>query len=81
MEKPILAIVVPCFNEEEILQTTFNELQKVLKELINKNKISENSYISFVDDGSRDNTWNIIKILDVKGIRFDKNYGHQIALY
>ncbi len=81
MEKPILAIVVPCFNEEEILQTTFGVLQKILKELISKNKISENSYISFIDDGSSDNTWSSIKGFDAKGIKFNKNYGHQIALY
>lgn len=80
MEKLTLAIIVPCYNDSEILKTTFNELSKILKDLKNKNKISENSYLSFIDDGSSDKTWNTITELNVKGIKLSKNFGHQSAL-
>ena len=80
MEKPTLAIIVPCYNDSEILKTTFNELSKILEDLKNKNKISENSYLSFIDDGSSDKTWNTITELNVKGIKLSKNFGHQSAL-
>ncbi len=80
MKNPTLAIIVPCYNDSEILKTTFNELSKILEDLKNKNKISENSYLSFVDDGSSDRTWNTITKLNVKGIKLSKNFGHQSAL-
>lgn len=80
MEKTTLAIIVPCYNDSEILKTTFNELSKILEDLKNKNKISENSYLSFIDDGSSDKTWNTITGLNVKGIKLSKNFGHQSAL-
>ena len=81
MEKPILAIIAPCYNEEEILQESFEKLSSVLNDLKSSEKISEESYISFVDDGSCDKTWDIIKTLDVKGIKLSKNFGQQKALY
>lgn len=80
MKNPTLAIIVPCYNDSEILKTTFNELSKILEDLKNKNKISENSYLSFVDDGSSDRTWTTITELNVKGIKLSKNFGHQSAL-
>lgn len=80
MEKLTLAIIVPCYNDSEILKTTFNELSKILEDLKNKNKISENSYLSFIDDGSSDKTWDTITELNVKGIKLSKNFGHQSAL-
>lgn len=86
MQIPVLAIVVPCFNEELCLDSTCNKLVELLNILISKNKISDKSYIYFVDDGSVDNTWNIISELHakynskVKGLKFIRNYGNQKAL-
>lgn len=81
-----LAIVVPCYNEEEVLETTNEELVRVLKDLIDKNKVSDDSYIMYVNDGSKDSTWN--KILEaynetklVRGLNLAGNKGHQNALY
>lgn len=81
-----LAIVVPCYNEEEVLETTNEELVRVLKDLIDKNKVSDDSYIMYVNDGSKDSTWD--KILGaynetklVKGLNLAGNKGHQNALY
>ena len=83
--KPVLAIVIPCFNEELCINTTVNKLTEVLETLVQKNKISPNSYMYFVDDGSADNTWNIITQLHetnnlVKGLKFIRNFGNQKAL-
>lgn len=80
-----LAIVVPCYNEQEILDTTCNELRKILKDLVDKNKIDDNSFILFVDDGSTDNTWNVIqksnaKYKNVFGLKLSADVGHQNAL-
>ena len=81
-----LAIVVPCYNEEEVLETTNEELVRVLKDLIDKNKVSDDSYIMYVNDGSKDSTWD--KILEayndtklVRGLNLAGNKGHQNALY
>ena len=81
-----LAIVVPCYNEEEVLETTNKELVRVLKDLIDKNKVSDDSYIMYINDGSKDSTWN--KILEaynetklVRGLNLAGNKGHQNALY
>ena len=81
-----LAIVVPCYNEEEVLETTNEELVRVLKDLIDKNKVSDDSYIMYVNDGSKDSTWD--KILGaynetklVRGLNLAGNKGHQNALY
>lgn len=80
MNKPTLVVIVPCYNDSEILNTTFDELSKVVEDLKSKNKISEGSYLSFVDDGSTDETWNVIQTLDVNGLKLSKNFGHQSAL-
>ena len=84
-ETPQLAIVVPCFNEELCVQNAADKLSLLLKDLISKNKIKETSYIFFVDDGSKDSTWTLIKELHeknsfVKGRKFIKNFGNQKAL-
>jgi glycosyltransferase involved in cell wall biosynthesis len=85
-EKTKLALIVPCFNEELVLKSTINTLLKVLDEIITKNKISENSYIYLIDDGSKDSTWNIIEQFHkdfptrIKGMKFVRNYGNQKAL-
>ncbi len=85
MNEPILAIVVPCFNEELCVKETAERLLDVLDNLCNKNKISDKSYIYFVDDGSKDNTWEIISRLHddnkrIKGLKFIRNFGNQKAL-
>ena len=81
-----LAIVVPCFNEEEMFEYTNNELKKFLEVLISKKKIQANSFILYVNDGSKDNTWNLIKQAydDSKmvfALNLAGNKGHQNALY
>lgn len=80
-----LAIVVPCYNEEEMLELTSKALRDVLDDLIHKGKIADDSFVLFVDDGSKDSTW--IKIEDehakfpqIKGLKLAGNVGHQFAL-
>lgn len=85
MRKPTLAIIIPCFNEEMLIESTVNSLFEVINSLIEKGKIMEDSYIYLVDDGSQDKTWSIIEDLHkknplVKGTKFVKNYGNQKAL-
>lgn len=80
-----LAIVVPCYNEEEMLALSSEALRGVLKDLAGKGKITEDSFILFVDDGSRDATWELIekehrKYPQVKGLKLAGNVGHQFAL-
>ncbi len=83
--KARLVIVVPCYNEEEILHCSSEQLLNTLKELILKGKISENSRILFVNDGSKDSTWDIITKLTIQdkhfsGLNLAANVGHQNAL-
>lgn len=85
MRKPTLAIIIPCFNEELLIESTVNSLFEVINSLIEKGKILDDSYVYLVDDGSRDKTWSIIEDLHkknhlVKGVKFVKNYGNQRAL-
>ena len=85
MNKPILAIVVPCYNEELCVEDTAEKLLMVLEDLRTKNKINSESYIYFVDDGSKDSTWEIISNLHeknkkIKGLKFIRNFGNQKAL-
>ncbi len=79
-----LAIVVPCYNEEEVLPTTKKELSNLLKNLQEKELISKESFICFVDDGSKDRTWEMIeefaKEPHIKGLKLSRNCGHQNAL-
>jgi len=80
-----LTIVVPCYNEEEVLKETINQLTNVLEELIKDDLITNESSILFVDDGSKDQTWKIIEEENswnpyVKGIKLAHNVGHQNAL-
>ncbi len=81
-----LGIVVPCYNEEEVLHETASRLVTFLHTLSAKGKISEQSGIYFVDDGSRDRTWQIIESLGedneiVHGVKLSGNQGHQRALF
>ncbi len=87
MEKynDILYIVVPCYNEEEVLHETSARLKEKMTSLINEGKISDKSRIIFVNDGSRDKTWEIIEELYNSdeifgGISLSRNKGHQNAL-
>ncbi|GER71170.1 putative glycosyltransferase YkoT [Weizmannia acidilactici] len=82
---PKLTIVVPCYNEEEVLPDTMKQLAEVLESLANSNLIREDSTLLFVDDGSRDRTWEIIETASaqnphVKGVKLSRNAGHQNAL-
>ena len=81
-----LCIVIPCYNEEEILNDTIKKLLEKIKELIDNKIIKKDSFLLIVDDGSKDNTWNIIKEnykknKIIKGIKLSSNRGHQNALY
>lgn len=81
-----LMIVVPCCNEEEILPYSIEKLTGVIKNLIKKSKIASNSGILFVNDGSKDKTWEIIqneyaKNPYVYGLGLAGNVGHQNALF
>ena len=81
----ILSIVVPCYNEEEMLPITFESLGAKLKDLIDKKKISPDSFMLFVDDGSKDKTWELIEEENkknpmVRGLKLAGNVGHQFAL-
>lgn len=86
METPlILAIVVPCYREEAVLPETHKRLSLLLDQLINEQQISKKSYILYVNDGSTDQTWPIIKRLhqDTQyacGLNLAGNVGHQNAL-
>ena len=70
MEKPTLYIVIPCYNEEKVLPITSKLFLNKIEDLIDKNKISNNSKILFVNDGSKDDTWNIIKNLSNENKHF-----------
>lgn len=83
---PVLVIVVPCFNEEEVLAYTVKELEGVLTGMIREKQVSPESRIWFVDDGSKDGTWAwIVRCAEknplVEGISLMHNVGHQSALY
>ncbi|MCI8977770.1 glycosyltransferase family 2 protein [Lachnospiraceae bacterium 54-11] len=81
----VLYLVIPCYNEEEVLPETSSRLLEKLGSLIKLGKISEKSRVIFVNDGSKDRTWEIIEELHQKnrifgGINLSRNRGHQNAL-
>lgn len=85
MSKNVLYVVVPCYNEEEVLKETSKRLKEKLKNLIKEKKISDKSKVMYVNDGSKDRTWEIIKETNKKdkmftGISLSRNRGHQNAL-
>ncbi|MBQ6288933.1 MAG: glycosyltransferase family 2 protein [Clostridia bacterium] len=85
MAKPVLWIVIPCYNEEQVLPITAPMFLKKIQELTEAGKISENSRILFVNDGSADKTWEIIGDLAAQdehyiGICQSRNRGHQNAV-
>ncbi|MBB3869459.1 glycosyltransferase family 2 protein [Parageobacillus toebii NBRC 107807] len=85
MNEPMLTIVVPCYNEEEVLPETIRQLRNLREELIAERLVSPESTLLFVDDGSGDATWDIIykaslRYPEVKGVKLARNAGHQNAL-
>ena len=80
-----LAIVVPCYNEEEVIEMSNSVLVEKLKDLMDEGLISDDSYIYYVNDGSKDNTWNILEKLHeryscVNCLKLSRNRGHQNAV-
>ncbi|HCT9898807.1 TPA: glycosyltransferase family 2 protein, partial [Citrobacter koseri] len=85
MKAPVLSIVVPCYNEQDVFSLCLNELSSRINEMKDKGKIDRESQIVFVDDGSKDNTWRLIEEASrgsrlVKGVKLSRNKGHQTAL-
>jgi len=82
---PVLAIVVPCYNEEEVLPETARRLGDLMERMVRAGKVRSESTIRFVDDGSRDRTWQLIEELAAssprfRGVKLSRNRGHQNAL-
>lgn len=80
-----LAIVCPCYNEEDVLKSSINKLHTLYESLLNDNKIDSDSFVLLVNDGSKDRTWGIIKELHqkygfIKGLDLAHNVGHQSAI-
>jgi glycosyltransferase involved in cell wall biosynthesis len=85
MIEPVLTIVVPCYNEQEVLPETIYSLQQLITELVQEGLVSHHSKILLVDDGSKDQTWNLIykeglKNQFVSGLKLSRNVGHQNAV-
>ena len=83
--KPKIAILLPAYNEESNIEYSFEYISSELKKLVQKNIISKDSVILYIDDGSTDETYKKIKNLKnrdikIKAISLKKNYGHQYAL-
>ncbi len=81
----ILYLVIPCYNEEAVLNETAKRLKEKFKSLKEKNLISDKSRVMFVDDGSRDKTWEMISAFTKEddmfsGVKLSHNRGHQYAL-
>jgi len=84
-KKDVLYVVVPCYNEEAVLEETKKRLKVKLEKLIQTGRISSSSKVMFVNDGSKDNTWNLIETFHKEdklfsGICLSRNRGHQNAL-
>ena len=85
MTNPIIYMVVPCYNEQEVLPETHNRLRIKYDSLVNAGKISKDSRVVFVNDGSKDATWSLITEYESEGsyfagINLSRNRGHQNAL-
>jgi len=85
MNIPVLYVIIPCYNEEAVLPTTSVLFLREVQSLVNRGKINDNSRIIFVNDGSRDSTWDIIKDLaqqdeHFSGLCLSRNRGHQNAV-
>lgn len=80
-----LSVVVPCYNEEEVLPETNSRLLELMKEMQELGLVSQDSFIYYVDDGSKDKTWELISKFNqqnacIRGIKLSRNRGHQNAL-
>lgn len=86
MNLPVLAVIIPCYNESDCISDTLKRLLKILNLMQENNEISNKSYIFCVDDGSIDSTWSVIDEYNkktnskVKGIKFSRNFGNQNAI-
>ena len=83
--RPILYIVIPCYNEEDVLPITGPIFEDKIKELVQKEKVSDKSRVLFVNDGSKDRTWEIIQKMAKESVYFmgisqSRNRGHQNAV-
>ncbi len=84
-KEEILYIVIPCYNEEEVLEETTRQLKEKIQKLIGDKKISDQSRVMYVNDGSKDKTWELIEKINKRekyftGISLSRNRGHQNAL-
>lgn len=82
---PILYVVIPCYNEEEVLEETTRQLKIKMEQLIGDKAISSKSKVMYVNDGSKDKTWELIKSINKReklftGVTLSRNRGHQNAL-
>ena len=83
---PSLSIIIPCFNEEENINYSYEKLIKIINSLVDNKKIQKDYFkIIYIDDGSKDSTWEKVKTLcnqhsHVKGIKLSSNFGHQNAI-
>lgn len=82
---PSLAIVIPCYNEQEVLPETSIRLITLMQSFREQQLVDQDSYILLVDDGSKDNTWEQIETLsrthpEFRGLKLSRNFGHQHAL-
>ncbi len=85
MRSDVLYIVIPCYNEEQVLPETSSRLEHIMEDLISKERISSKSRVLLCDDGSKDRTWEIIEELHAKnelfsGVKASRNRGHQNVL-
>ena len=86
LEKPVLGLVLPCYNEEQVLPLAAERLGAELAALVADDVVDASSYVCFVDDGSSDRSWQVIERLAAgdtrfRGLKLSRNYGHQYALY
>lgn len=84
-QQPTLAIIVPCYNEQEVLESSDARLRGILGQMISDGLVAPDSFVMYVNDGSRDGTWHIIETLcnlydNVAGLNLAGNVGHQRAL-
>ncbi len=85
IDKPILYIVIPCYNEEKVLPLTAPMFLNKIEQLVEEEKIHQDSRVLFVNDGSKDKTWELIKKFakenrQFTGISQSRNRGHQNAV-
>ncbi|MDR0466230.1 MAG: glycosyltransferase, partial [Deltaproteobacteria bacterium] len=84
---PVLVLVLPCYNEQKTLPRTLRSIDALLEELRAEGRINTDSFALYVDDGSRDATWELVGAAHAaspqscRGIKFAGNAGHQNALY